>query len=82
MHPRNVLLALGVLPVLILAAAAAPPEPDWKALHQLVRPQKGESKWTGLKFEIDLYEARKRAVKEDKPIFFYRAGGGEALGRA
>jgi hypothetical protein len=51
-------------------------------LQKLIRPSPGESKWAAIPWLISLPEARKRARAEDKPLFVWRAGGGEALGRA
>jgi hypothetical protein len=62
--------------------ARALPAGAFEKLHALIRPQPGESKWATIPWLISLPEARRRAVKEDRPIFVWRAGGGEALGRA
>jgi hypothetical protein len=52
------------------------------ALHRLIKPQPGESPWARVPWLTNLDEARRRAAKEDKPLFVWRAGGGEVLGRA
>jgi hypothetical protein len=52
------------------------------SLHQLIKPQPGESPWARVPWLTDLDEARKRSVKENRPLFVWRAGGGEVLGRA
>jgi hypothetical protein len=51
-------------------------------LHRLIKPQPGESKWATIPWLTDLAEARRKAAAEDKPLFVWRAGGGEILGRA
>lgn len=51
-------------------------------LHKLIKPQPGESKWATIPWLTDLAEARRKAAAEDKPLFVWRAGGGEVLGRA
>jgi len=51
-------------------------------LHTLIKPQPGESKWATIPWLTDLAEARRKAVAEDRPLFVWRAGGGETLGRA
>jgi hypothetical protein len=85
------LLALGV-PVLVPGALPAlrSGEPAGRplsigqldSLQQLIRPQPGEAKWARVPWLTDLHQARQQAVKEDKPLFVWRAGGGEVLGRA
>ena len=51
-------------------------------LQKLIRPQPGESKWATIPWLTDLQEARRKAVAEDRPLFVWRAGGGDVLGRA
>jgi hypothetical protein len=55
---------------------------QFAALHRLIRPQPGESPWARVSWLANLDEARRRSVKEDRPLFVWRAGGGEVLGRA
>ena len=51
-------------------------------LLALIKPQPGESKFAEIPWMTNLAEARQRAVAENKPLFYWRAGGGEELGRA
>jgi hypothetical protein len=60
-------------------AQDAPPSAD---LLRLIRPQPGESLWAEVPWETSLAAACERAVREDKPLFLWRAGGGDVLGRA
>jgi hypothetical protein len=53
---------------------------QFKKLHQMIRPQPGESKWMDLPWETSLGEARSKAAKQGKPIFLMAAGGGSPLG--
>ena len=55
---------------------------QFSSLHTLIIPQPSESKWTTIPWLTSLPEARAKAVAEDKPLFVWRAGGGEVLGRA
>ena len=55
---------------------------QFTSLHRLIKPQAGESPWAQVPWLTNLDEARKRSAKEDKPLFVWRAGGGEVLGRA
>jgi len=90
---RSPLLVAALLAGAALAAGAeksvrvprdsqALPKGTFEKLHTLIKPQPGESKWATIPWLISLPEARKRAVAEGKPIFVWRAGGGETLGRA
>jgi hypothetical protein len=72
-----------------LAGSPAPAEEksrltteQFTALHKLIKPQPVEAPWARVPWLTDLAEARKRSAREDKPLFVWRAGGGEVLGRA
>ena len=54
---------------------------QFESLRQLIRPQANESAWAAVPWLINLQEARERASKEDKPLFLWRSGGGDVLGR-
>jgi hypothetical protein len=65
-----------------LAAGQAPiPRDRLETLHALIKPQPGESKWARVPWLTNLEEARRRAVAEDRPLFLWRSGGGDVLGR-
>jgi len=49
-------------------------------LLKLIKPQSGEAKWLEVPWEIDVWEARKRAAAEGKPIFFITGGGRNPFG--
>lgn len=50
------------------------------ALLALIKPQPGEAKWLDVPWEIDVWDARKRAAAEGKPIFFITGGGRNPFG--
>jgi hypothetical protein len=77
--PAAALLALGLV---CAPARAALTEDDFTHLHKLIRPQPGEAKWAEIPWLTDLEQARKRSAELDRPLFVWRAGGGEVLGRA
>ena len=58
------------------------PEDQVERLHKFICPQPTESKWARLPWMWNLMEARKKSVETDKPLLFFRAGGGDPLGRA
>jgi hypothetical protein len=84
--PVLLFTALAAGPGLLAPAAETPapavPADQFARLHALIKPQPGESKWAAIPWLTDLPEARRRAVAEDRPLFIWRAGGGEVLGRA
>ena len=65
---------------LLLALSAGGDE--WRQVLPLAKPQPGESKWAAIPWLTNLKDARERAFREDKPLFLWRAGGGDTLGRA
>ena len=54
---------------------------EFEQLHRLIKPQPGEAKWAAILWRINLMEARRQAAAQDRPLFVWRSGGGEALGR-
>jgi hypothetical protein len=87
---RRSLVAIPFLAVFGTSLSLALDRPDqglltaeqFAGLHALIKPQPGESKWAEIPWLTNLPEARKRSAAEDKPLFVWRAGGGEVLGRA
>jgi hypothetical protein len=71
--------ALAALAIFIPAVAAPAAEPippgQFRALHALIKPQKGEEKWTRVPWLTSLWEARKRAAAEGKPILLWEMDG-------
>jgi len=49
-------------------------------VRSLIAPRLGEAAWLDIPWEIDVWEARKRAAAEGKPIFFLTGGGASPLG--
>jgi hypothetical protein len=64
------------------APLAKMPKEELAKLHRLICPQPEESKWARLPWMWNLMAARMKAVETDKPLLFWRAGGGDPLGRA
>ena len=67
---------------LLIALSSRADSEDVSKLLSLIKPQPGESKWAAIPWLTNLKEAREQAVKQDKPLFLWRAGGGDTLGRA
>lgn len=69
------ILAAGVLGF-GAATAADPIRPDdFTKLHALVRPRADEGKWARIPWLTSLWEARKRAAAEGKPILLWEMDG-------
>ncbi len=52
----------------------------FETLRNLIRPGEGESRWEQIPWLLSLYEARRRAAAEGKPILLWSAGGCCPLG--
>jgi hypothetical protein len=58
------------------ATAADPIAPEQLAkLHALIKPQTGEEKWQEIPWMVNLWEARKKAAAEGKPILLWEMDG-------
>jgi hypothetical protein len=82
MSPHRVVAVLAACGWAALAAAQnAPPPESFARLHALIKPQPGESQWARVPWLTDLQQARRRAAAQDRPLFLWRSGGGDVLGR-
>jgi hypothetical protein len=84
----------GVLACATLASAGdkpmtpikAPPEPaaikaeQFGKLHALIKPQPGELRFHEIPWLIDVWEARKKAAAEGRPILVWSGAGGAPIG--
>jgi hypothetical protein len=85
--PKMSCLALALSGILGLSGARAaepapapiPPE-KFTALHELIKPQAGESRWREIPWLTSIWEARKKAAAEGKPIFIIYGGGAAPIG--
>jgi hypothetical protein len=70
-------LALIGCPALLRGAPPATiGDAQFQALHQRIKPQQGESRWMEIAWFPTVWEARKRAAAEGKPIFLMAGSGG------
>lgn len=53
---------------------------NFAALHKLIRPQEGESRWRSLDWLTSLHEGRVKAAAEGKPILLWSGGGAPPTG--
>ena len=49
---------------------------EFAKLHQLIKPQAGESRWMEIDWYPNIWEARQRAAAEGKPLFIWAGSGG------
>ena len=68
-----VVVSNGMLP-------AGEPQPSgtggFEKLHQMLKPQRGESRWMEMDWYPSVWEARQKAAAEGKPIFMMAGSGG------
>jgi hypothetical protein len=56
-------------------------KPDrFAALHELIKPQAGELRFHEIPWLLDVWEARKAAAAEGKPILVWSGAGGAPIG--
>ena len=75
---RTLLIACGALGLFALASAhSAEPiaEGQFAKLHALIKPAAGEQKWAEVPWLASLWEARRRAAAEGKPILLWEMDG-------
>jgi hypothetical protein len=48
----------------------------FEALHRMLRPQPGESRWMEIPWYPSIHEARQKAAAEGKPLFIWAGSGG------
>ena len=69
----------GLLASLLLApvAFAADPVPSgqFEKVHKLIRPHEAEQKWEQIPWLADLWEARRQAAAQGKPILLWEMDG-------
>lgn len=76
---HGLLFGVLVLVLVQLVAAETPgrtvPAEQFTRLHTLLRPHDGEDRWAEIPWLTSLWEARKRAAAEGKPILLWEMDG-------
>ena len=49
---------------------------EFNRLHQMLTPQSGESRWMEIDWYPSVWEARRKAAAEGKPLFLMAGSGG------
>jgi hypothetical protein len=81
MMPRRLLFVLTVLSAAGSGTGRADeplplPAGQFDRLHQLIRPQAGESRWMEIDWHPSVWEGRQKAAREGKPLFLWAGSGG------
>jgi hypothetical protein len=53
---------------------------EFAGLQKLIKPGPDESRWEQISWQVSVYEARKKAAKEGKPILIWSGGGSPPIG--
>ena len=75
-------MSLATSATLLLTGTAGAAESDrfdhteFASLHSLIKRQPGESRWMEIDWYPSVWEARKKAAAEGKPIFLMAGSGG------
>jgi len=62
--------------IALFAFATAANATDFDRLHALIKPQRGESRWMEVEWQPRVWEARRLAAAQGKPLFFMAGRGG------
>jgi hypothetical protein len=68
-------VAAGLALTAALTAAEPIPPKQLAALHALIKPQPGEDTWAEIPWLTSLWQARKNAAAEGKPILLWEMDG-------
>jgi len=75
----NYIRMSAILPALFVVGAAGAAEPieagQFGKLHAVIKPQAEELKWTAIRWLSDLWQARKLAAEQGKPILLWEMDG-------
>lgn len=68
---------MGFVAACMALCGALPQEAqDVEALHALIKPAAGESRWMEIDWHPSVWEARRKAAAEGKPLFLLAGSGG------
>jgi hypothetical protein len=70
------ILCLAALGIIQSASAVEPLRPEQAdKLAAIIKPAKDEDKWATIPWQIDLWQARKLAAEQGKPILLWEMDG-------
>jgi len=77
-------LGSAVLALVAAAMQAEEPKPipaeQFAKLHKLIKPQRGESRFQEIPWLLSIWEGRKKAAAEGKPMLVWAGGWGVPIG--
>ncbi len=56
------------------------PPGEFAALHKMFKPQPGENRFREIPWLLDVWEARRKAAVEGKPLLVWSGAGGPPIG--
>ncbi len=72
----DITLCIGLTFGLAYSHASEPIKPEqFNKLHSIIKPNPDEEKFMQIPWMIDLWEARKKAASEDRPILLWEMDG-------
>ena len=86
MRPRIALWVVSFLVTCGLGRFAVADEPkpiapeQFDKLHKMIKPQPGEARFHEIPWFLSIWEARKQAAAEGKPILVWSGSGGAPVG--
>lgn len=69
-------MRIGLPALVFCAVTVAVSAADFDRLHALIKPQRGESRWMEVDWQPRVWEARRLAAAQGKPLFFMAGSGG------
>ena len=69
-------MRIGLPALVFFAVTVAVCAADFDRLHALIKPQRGESRWMEVDWQPRVWEARRLAAAQGKPLFFMAGSGG------
>lgn len=69
------LAAFAALTAVCMSAEEPIPLEQVEPLHKLIKPHEGETDWAGIPWLTSLWEARRQAAAEGKPILLWEMDG-------
>ena len=81
---RSAKLVIGMMVLFAMPALAEAPKPippdQFDNLFKMIKPKAGELRFQEIPWLMSVWEARKKAAEEGKPIVIWSGSGGAPLG--
>ena len=84
MKMRDIFLGMAIVGLSTGVLRAEQPKPipadQFDKLHKMIKPQPGELRFQEIPWLMSVYDARKKAAEEGKPILVWSGSGGAPVG--